>query len=62
MEYHREVLTDLELQLKDLSIQMINLLKKYREKGIINETQYKQYTKVKLAFLDYLKRRDDNTN
>lgn len=43
-----------ENELEKLSIQMITILKKYKEKGIIGEREYRKHTEYKKKFLTYL--------
>ena len=43
-----------ERDLERMSIQMITILKKYKEKGIICENEYKKHIKYKKKFLAYL--------
>lgn len=44
----------IENKLEKLSIQMITILKEYKEKGIIGEEEYKKHIKCKEDFLTYL--------
>ncbi len=40
--------------LERLSIQMIIILKEYKEKGVIGEKEYREHTEYKKDFLIYL--------
>ncbi|AKL94884.1 hypothetical protein CACET_c14200 [Clostridium aceticum] len=53
-QYKEEDLKTIESDLESLSVQLINILKEYKAKGIINDHQYKQHVEVKERFLNYL--------
>lgn len=57
--YNDEDLREIELELKNLSLKMIDLLSQYKEQGIIDEEQYQQYIKIKVEFLQYLKNKEE---
>ena len=44
----------IEDDLEKLSIQMITILKRYREEGTIGEEEYREHVKCKEDFLSYL--------
>lgn len=44
----------IENELERLSIEMINIFKKYKEKGVIGAEEYKKHVKYKKEFLRYL--------
>ncbi|SDK20886.1 hypothetical protein [Natronincola ferrireducens] len=54
IQYREKDLKDIELDLEELSIQLIDILKYYKIKGVINNEEYEQHIKVKEKFLTYL--------
>jgi len=50
----REELEIVENSLEELSLIIINILKSYREKGLIGEEEFEKHTKVKEEYLTFL--------
>lgn len=50
----KEKINLIEGELEKLSIQIITILKKYRDKGLIQEKEYENHIKKKEDFLNYL--------
>ncbi|AOY76626.1 hypothetical protein [Clostridium formicaceticum] len=59
-QYKEEDLKTIELDLESLSIQLIDILKQYKAKGIIDDHQYQQHVEVKEKFLNYLQNKRKN--
>ncbi|MCC5912165.1 MAG: hypothetical protein JJT76_17240 [Clostridiaceae bacterium] len=60
VKYTKDELKEIESNLEELSMQMIDIFKKYRAEGAINEEEYQQHVKVKENFLTYLNNKKEN--
>lgn len=57
---HENELNDIELGLEELSLQLISIFHRYKENGIIDDSQYQKHVEIKEKFLRYLKNKREN--
>ncbi|SET68887.1 hypothetical protein SAMN05660297_03155 [Natronincola peptidivorans] len=55
LEYSEEDLREIELGLEELSLQLIDILNRYKSHNIIDDVEYHNHIKIKKSFLEYIK-------